>query len=319
MEDQTNFKMEYNDNDWNELKKKVDNDLQDRIDEEVRTVRFIEEQEGNVPGIISLFSGDNPTATELIEQVSDEEEVSDEDYIKEDEEEVSDEDYIKEDEEIIREEDIPIYLKGYEREQKEMRKEIDKVADEQISKIVWNNHKPEIIRNPLWGPTIEHARDYFTEEKKLMNARYGKVNEDKKGDVIWNHISKHLESIKENEEDYEEDYEEDALDDKCFRSHDYKPQIHKIIEDLKDEVKDLKDEVKDAESYIEVLEERDDRFKDEDKMEKYSMECIHITDNNPEGYIYPIDEDQELCLCPECNMILASKVLEQLALETFIK
>ena len=35
--------------------------------------------------------------------------------------------------------------------------------------------------------------------------------------------------------------------------------------------------------------------------------------------VYPIDDDQELCLCPECNMVLASKVLEQLALETFLK
>lgn len=52
---------------------------------------------------------------------------------------------------------------------------------------------------------------------------------------------------------------------------------------------------------------------------EYSLECKHIQDNDYDDiYIYPIDDEQELCLCKQCNMILASKMLEQLALEIFL-
>ena len=72
--------------------------------------------------------------------------------------------------------------------------------------------------------------------------------------------------------------------------------------------------------------EDDDEYDEEDDDEyncgppkKYSLECKHIQKDDYENiYIYPIDDEQELCLCTQCNMILASKMLEQLALETFL-
>jgi hypothetical protein len=49
--------------------------------------------------------------------------------------------------------------------------------------------------------------------------------------------------------------------------------------------------------------------------------CRHF-DNKSQGvdpvYIYPINDYQKICLCDTCNANLASKMLEQLALETFI-
>jgi hypothetical protein len=55
--------------------------------------------------------------------------------------------------------------------------------------------------------------------------------------------------------------------------------------------------------------------------ETNDIECKHF-ENESQGigevYIYPINESQRVCLCRICNASLASKMLEQLALETFI-
>jgi len=51
---------------------------------------------------------------------------------------------------------------------------------------------------------------------------------------------------------------------------------------------------------------------------KNVIRCSHIESKPDSEYIYPIDGINELWLCKECNMLLASKILEQLALETFM-
>jgi hypothetical protein len=54
----------------------------------------------------------------------------------------------------------------------------------------------------------------------------------------------------------------------------------------------------------------------------FSLVCKHLEDGSgdyDEGYIYPLTDNQEVCLCQDCNRELASKILEQLATEIFIK
>ena len=51
------------------------------------------------------------------------------------------------------------------------------------------------------------------------------------------------------------------------------------------------------------------------------MECKHANtkkDNDESIYIYSLG-DEELTLCPQCNMILAGEILKQLATEVFVK
>jgi hypothetical protein len=51
------------------------------------------------------------------------------------------------------------------------------------------------------------------------------------------------------------------------------------------------------------------------------VQCKHFLDASEgigEVYIYPINDKTRMCLCKTCNANLASKMLEQLALETFI-
>jgi len=51
------------------------------------------------------------------------------------------------------------------------------------------------------------------------------------------------------------------------------------------------------------------------------IQCPHFTDASlgvGEVYIYPINQKTRMCLCKTCNANLASKMLGQLALETFI-
>lgn len=50
------------------------------------------------------------------------------------------------------------------------------------------------------------------------------------------------------------------------------------------------------------------------------MSCTHFNKNKcNEEYIYDISKTESLSLCKECHMILASKIMEQLALEVFLK
>ena len=54
---------------------------------------------------------------------------------------------------------------------------------------------------------------------------------------------------------------------------------------------------------------------------KDDIYCKHLTDQEEykgDTYLYPICKDQDICLCKECNMILASKIMEQMALEMFL-
>jgi hypothetical protein len=55
-----------------------------------------------------------------------------------------------------------------------------------------------------------------------------------------------------------------------------------------------------------------------------NIECIHLAeddfdeDDDDDMYIYPINEDQDLCLCNECNKSLSAKIIEQMAKEMFL-
>jgi len=55
------------------------------------------------------------------------------------------------------------------------------------------------------------------------------------------------------------------------------------------------------------------------EMEKVNIKCKHKKDLNEEGYCYDISSDQNLWLCKDCNMNLASEILKQLAIEVFVK
>jgi hypothetical protein len=51
------------------------------------------------------------------------------------------------------------------------------------------------------------------------------------------------------------------------------------------------------------------------------IKCRHFDEESKtvnEVYIYPINDMQRVCLCKYCNANLASKIFEQIALETFI-
>ena len=52
-------------------------------------------------------------------------------------------------------------------------------------------------------------------------------------------------------------------------------------------------------------------------MEIKHIECKHT---EKEGrYHYDIGDNQELWLCKDCNMNLASEIMKQLAIEVFVK
>jgi hypothetical protein len=57
---------------------------------------------------------------------------------------------------------------------------------------------------------------------------------------------------------------------------------------------------------------------------KSDIECIHLSnkDNldkyNDDVYIYPINKEQDISLCKDCNRELASKIMEQMATELFL-
>lgn len=53
--------------------------------------------------------------------------------------------------------------------------------------------------------------------------------------------------------------------------------------------------------------------------EQLDIKCRHFDEEQTgETYIFPINDNQRVCLCKYCNANLASKMLEQLALETFM-
>ena len=60
----------------------------------------------------------------------------------------------------------------------------------------------------------------------------------------------------------------------------------------------------------------------ENKINEHDIQCIHLidilSDYNDDVYIYPLNNDQDIHLCKQCNMNLASKIMEQLALEMFL-
>lgn len=56
-------------------------------------------------------------------------------------------------------------------------------------------------------------------------------------------------------------------------------------------------------------------------MKKIDIECRHI--NLPEEkkrslYIYELPQKQTITLCPDCNMVLAGQIMQQLATEVFL-
>ena len=55
------------------------------------------------------------------------------------------------------------------------------------------------------------------------------------------------------------------------------------------------------------------------KKEIKTIECKHIKKGDECIYIYNIGSDQELVLCPACNMNLAGEICKQLAIEVFVK
>ena len=52
------------------------------------------------------------------------------------------------------------------------------------------------------------------------------------------------------------------------------------------------------------------------------IQCIHLSKNldscDDTVYIYPLSPGQDICLCSDCNRNLASKIMEQMALEMFL-
>jgi len=120
----TNFKMEYNIN-WDDLKKKVDQDIQNDVDEEVSAVKDIEEKEGKFPGIIRIRSKFNmglPNKAIIFGEDSEEDSEEDQDYEDEG-------------------------------------GELPELTEEQISKIAWNNNDEGESRNPFWKPRITYKRE----------------------------------------------------------------------------------------------------------------------------------------------------------------
>lgn len=56
-------------------------------------------------------------------------------------------------------------------------------------------------------------------------------------------------------------------------------------------------------------------------MKKTEIECVHVklpAYRKRSLYIYELLDGQTLYLCPDCNMMLAGKVMEQLAIEVFV-
>ena len=56
-------------------------------------------------------------------------------------------------------------------------------------------------------------------------------------------------------------------------------------------------------------------------MKKTEIECAHVNlpaYKNKSIYIYELPSKQTLSLCPDCHMVLAGKVMQQLATEVFL-
>lgn len=56
-------------------------------------------------------------------------------------------------------------------------------------------------------------------------------------------------------------------------------------------------------------------------MKKINIECVHVNLSKYKDrsiYIYELPDKQTIYLCPDCNMILAGKIMEQLATEVFL-
>ena len=49
------------------------------------------------------------------------------------------------------------------------------------------------------------------------------------------------------------------------------------------------------------------------------IECKHIKKGKESIYIYHLGSQQDLILCPSCNMNLAGEIFKQLAIEVFLK
>ena len=56
-------------------------------------------------------------------------------------------------------------------------------------------------------------------------------------------------------------------------------------------------------------------------MEK-DISCEHANvkkkDNGESIYIYNLNKEQDICLCPQCNLNLAGEIAKQQAIETFV-
>ena len=48
------------------------------------------------------------------------------------------------------------------------------------------------------------------------------------------------------------------------------------------------------------------------------IKCKHIKKTNKEIYIYQINKEEEIYLCPACNINLAGEIVKQWAIETFL-
>lgn len=178
---------------------------------------------------------------------------------------------------------------------------IDEVSAEEaekdnITRIVWNNHVPEFIVPPapsLWDRVISPV---LAEQNNNNNQEEDQDYEDEGGelpDVSIDDSPEQISKIAWNNHD--------GLN----RNHFLGPEITFKREEIKNDLED------DEEDY-------EEDYKDEEYNEKYTMECIHLNGDDDEVYIYPIDDDQDICLCKQCNMTLAGKILEQMAIETFM-
>jgi len=164
--------MVYDNIEWDKLNMKVNECIQKDIDEEIGTIKLIEEREGYYPGIIKLHYPQS--AEDIIKEVSEEEEEDeeeedeeDEEEDEEDEEEEDEEDEEEEDEEEEEEEDEDEEEEDEEDEEdeEELLDDSFDVSPKQISKIAWNNHNVERSRNPFWGPKITYKREEIKEDE----------------------------------------------------------------------------------------------------------------------------------------------------------
>lgn len=127
---------------------------------------------------------------------------------------------------------------------------------------------------------------------------------------------------KEDDEETEEDEEEiDYEDDDYLDENDDEDYNDEGGEIPQISQKDVEYDQRSIEQY--AWNNKDNqRVTKEQSSRKKDIQCDHVANEfesyNGDVYIYPLSPGQDICLCKDCHRELASKIMEQLAMEMFL-